>query len=513
MAEITYKISGTANTAPIITAQNALNAVADSGAGVQDTMMGLQAASTGSATGVFYLAKSVRALWTTFKAGQMAVPILAAAAAAIWAISKAWSWYKGRQDEATKATSEAAQKTDAFIQRLRQLRTAQNDITWNAQIKSLNDLASAYANAQKSADALTASQAEARSIAGAKEVSDVQADYTRRMRKATSPEDEAQIKANMQREMAAADYAAKYKEFQAQAALTGEAQTAKKQQRNALVAQQIIAEQGTPVKKSSAKISGLESTLSGMRDQFGSDKYKAVCDELVKARDHHVKLIEQQHKQLDSVNKQLAASKAEIMLLGEKDRRIKESLAALAAEAAAKSEILSLEEKHAAIQRSQADAQKIQQARQKSIADAEKKSAQELATKKAAAAAAEEASAKRLAGLKEFQAKAQGVADEATRRVMDPAYAHQQKIDAREAAREEKRFESKYQRALRAQARGGHLTKDTQDILAAGAARNLAGKAEASIAKLTGDTANNTKVIAEKVKELITKLDELLTMK
>lgn len=508
MPDIKYQIKGTAQTGPISATARAMDNLASSSSGIQDTMMGLQAASQGSSTAIFSLARGVKGLWMAFQAGSKLVPILAAIGAAIWVVSKAWSWYIGRQDEASKASDEAAKKTDAFIARLRQLRAAQAEITWDAQIKSLQSLAGAYDRAAKSAEGLAASQAEARSIAASKEESEITARYSREMRTA-APEDEAGINANMQRELAVARYAAQYRELRAQSAGTDETIAGRKAWSNELVAQRMSVETGMPVRESAGRIAGLQSQLAGARGQ--PEKYEAISKELQAARNHHVKLLALQQQQIQSIRQQEDDTKTQIKLLEEKKKRIAESLGALEAEALANNEILSLEQKRAAVQAAQKNAADLAAQRKKWL-DEEVEGLKKIAEQeKETAAARHAADAEKLAALQELQTKTKAAADEARRRVMDPQYRRDQDNAARSQSREDRIFEQRYQRALRAESRGGRLTKDTRDMLAAGRARetasnvkNAAYNLEQQMAADMGESKAYLKTIDERIEKVLT---------
>lgn len=509
MAEIKYQIKGTANTGPISTTAKALDTLSTSSSGVQDTMMGLQAASQGSVTAMFSLARGAKALWLAFQAGSKMVPILTAIAAAVWVVSRAWSFFSDRQTAATAAADEAAKKTDAFIARLRQLRNVQAEIAWDAQVKSLQKLAGAYDRAAKAAEGLAASQAEARTIAASKEESEITARYTREMRTA-APEDEAGIAANMQRELAAARYAAQYRELQAQSAGVDESIAGRKDWGNTLVASRLGVEAGLPVRESSNRIAGLQSQLAGARGQPG--KYEAISKELQTARNHHVKLLDLQQQQIQSIRQQEDETKTQIGLLEEKKKRISESLAALEAEALANNEILSLEQKRATIQAEQKNAADIAAARKKAL-DEEVEGLKKVAEQeKETAAARRAADAEKLAALQELQTKTKTAADEARRRVMDPQYRRDQDNAARSKSREDRIFEQRYQRALRTETRGGRLTKDTRDMLAAGRARDTASNVQNAAFALEQQMAADMGASKAYLKTIDERIEKVLTM-
>ncbi len=493
MAEIKYQIKGTANTGPISAMARSVELLSSSASGAQDTMMGLEAAAQGNVTAMFSMAKSVKALWTAIQAGQMAVPLLAALSAAVWALSKAWQWYKQKQEDANTAMEEAARATDNFRRQLNALRQVQQEITWDAQIKSLDTLTKSYDRAAAAADSLAKVQDEQRTYTAAAGRAEIEARGAREMREA-APEDRDTIRANMERELAAYDYQQRYSDLQTQSARLAEQRAAlgpkgAESKLSQLAYRRMMAADGRPVQDSAQNVAALEAQLKGMRGKSDTDagkaKYLEISKQLQTARAHHDKLLAQQAEMVKNLDEQIAATKQDIALLDQKETVIKNALAALDAEYQAKSELMSLEQRRAAEQQAAARAEALRAAREKA-ASAEKQAALEREKELAdAAAKARAADANRLAGLQKIAGQAQADYEEKYALATDPAARAAKRKADREAAREQSNWERQVGRAELARERqGGDISKLTphqRRILEAEEERKLAkGAADAA---------------------------------
>lgn len=493
MAEIKYQIKGTANTGPISAMARSVELLSSSASGAQDTMMGLEAAAQGNVTAMFSMAKSVKALWTAIQAGQMAVPLLAALSAAVWALSKAWQWYKQKQEDANTAMEEAARATDNFRRQLNALRQVQQEITWDAQIKSLDTLTKSYDRAAAAADSLAKVQDEQRTYTAAAGRAEIEARGAREMREA-APEDRDTIRANMERELAAFDYQQRYADLQTQSARLAEQRAAlgpkgAESKLSQLAYHRMMAADGRPVQDSAQNVAALQAQLQAAGQatdtEAGQTKYLEISKQLQAARAHHDKLLAQQAEMIKNLDAQIAATKQDIALLDQKETVIKHALAALDAEYQAKSELMSLEQRRAAEQQAAARADALRAAREKA-ASAEKQAALEREKELAdAAAKARAADANRLAGLQKIAGQAQADYEEKYALATDPAARAAKRKADRETAREQSNWERQVGRAeLALERKGGDISKLTphqRRILEAEEERKLAkGAADAA---------------------------------
>lgn len=524
MAEIKYNITGAANVGPINAATKGLDALAERSGAAQNMMQSLEAASQGNVTAMFSFARAAKALWTAIQAGQTAVPIMLAISAAVWAINKAYTFFKERADKAAEAQKNYARATDDLIVKLRAHRQTAQDISWDAQIKALDALVKAYTRAAAAAEALAKAQGEQRALKGAAGRSELEARYTREMRKA-APEERENIRANMARELAAYDYEQRRGELQAQAALIAAQRNAPETglagKLNQLVGLRLKAGWGAPVRESAQNIAALQAQLRAAGQAgggaAGKEHYGELAKQLQTAREQHAKLVAQQADFERELDEQIAATKQEIALLDQKENINNAALAALDAEYIAKSELLSLEERRAAEQKAAADAEALRS--QRADADAEKSQAalrkeKELAD---AAAKARAADADRLAKLKDIAAQAQAEAEKKYALATDPAARAAARREARETARKESDWERQVARAESALKREGgareKLTPSQRRVLEAEDERRLAKEATYAARKLEIQMADDIGKSRVTLDEIRASLERNLSMR
>lgn len=462
MAEIKYQIKGTANTGPISATARSVELLSSSASGAQDTMMGLEAAAQGNVTAMFSLAKSVKALWTAIQAGQMAVPLLAALSAAVWALSKAWQWYKQKQEDANTAMEEAGRKMDQLLQRLKELRKpVEIKLNLDKEKRDLDELTARFDHLKKAMqDSAAAGQAgrQAQTAQRLALIDKVAAE---------DPDQSAGNQMKYDRQRQAVNDAAEAAEIEAQRTdatqrrLLIEREIAALQKQQAPAAALTAAQADVAAKQAAMKNLPRDASVQGTKARVeAGTEYKKAQAELQRitaeeaARQKHISdIIEARQYELDQLRTEQTLINA--------------NNAALQARNAAEREGLNLKE------------------RQLAVTLADKSASEAKAAADAAAAKARAADANRLAGLQKIAGQAQADYEEKYALATDPAARAAKRKADRETAREQSNWERQVNRAeLALERKGGDISKLTphqRRILEAEEERKLAkGAADAA---------------------------------
>jgi len=496
MAKIKYDIGGKADVKPIQQTAGAIDTLATTSTGIQDTFMGLEAASRGSTTALFNLARGFKGLWASIKAGQMAVPWMLAISVAVMAVSKAWQWYKGKQEEATKAAEEAQEKFLRLIARLRELRKVTREaLTIDAYNKQLDGLSKHFQDAADKAKLLADNAAALRQVQLQQQLAAVDSDTASRQTGDPAADAAVNLAADRRRQ-----------ELQTAAELADlEARRADLADQRARAEQQIKYFEGarktsqTQIQRSASRVQAAESDVAAAR-AGDPEKHIEAVKALKAQRAEHQKLIEAEAARQKVIDVTVAAQREVLAQLVAENSILDENVKLVDAQRKAREAELALRQKQLA-------ASETDTKRQAQIADLKKKSA---AAQKAADAQAE-ASAARIAQLREIEAKAGAAYAEGRKQITDPAYARSKRMAEREQARDERTWENTVSRAQRAAARGGRITQDTRDILDAARNQRLAGAAGKAAGSLEDQMAAATKSSAASLKNIEDKIEHLLT--
>lgn len=496
MPQIKYQISGSANTAPIAQTAGAIDTLATTSTGVQDAFMGLEAASRGSTTAIFSLARGVKGLIASIKAGQMAVPWMLAISVAIMAVTKAWDWYKGRQEAASKAAQEAQDKFVNLIQRLRELRkVTQEALTLDSYNKQLEGLSKHFQDAAEKAKRLADNAAALRQVKVQQQLAAVDAETAGKLTGNAANDAAVNLAADRRRQ-----------EIQVAAELADlEARRAELADQRARAEQQIKYFEGArktaqaQIQRSAGRVQAAEQNLVSARGNI--DEQEKAKKALDAQRAEHQKLVEAEAARQKVIDATVAAQRDVLNQLVAENGILDENVKLVEAQRKAREAELALREK-------QLTAAEGDRARQAQIADLKKKQAE---AQKAADAQAE-ASAARIAKLRDIEAKAGEAYAEGRKKITDPAYARQQRMEEREKARDERQWNAKVARAERAAARGGPLTKDTKDILEAARNQKLAAAAGKTAQTLEQKMAQDMTESKTSLKNIEQKIEKLLTM-
>lgn len=455
MAEIKYQIKGTANTGPISATAKSVELLSSSASGAQDTMMGLEAAAQGNVTAMFSLAKSIKAMWVAVKAGQMAIPILAAVTAVVWAASKAWEWWNKKQDEANEAMEKAGVKMDALIQRLRELRKpVEVKLNLDKEKRALDELSAKFDHLKKSMQDSAAAGAAGRQAQTEQHLALIDKVA------AEDPDQSAGNQLKYDRQRQAVKDAAEAAEIEAQRAdatqrrLLIEREIAALQKQQAPAAALAAAQANVAAKQAVLKNLPRDSSEQGTRAKGDAEEeYQKAQAELQRVTAEE----EARQKQISDI---IASRQYELDLLRTEQNLITANNAALQARNAAEREGLNLKERELAV----------------TLAD--KAASEAKAAADAAAAKARAADANRLAGLQKIAGQAQADYEKKYALATDPAARAAQRKADREAAREQSNWERQVGRAeLALERKGGDISKLTphqRRILEAEEERKLA---------------------------------------
>lgn len=492
MADIKYQIKGTAQTGPISATARSLEALSEQGGGVQNMMMGLQAASQGSVTAVFSLARSVKALWTAIAAGQMAVPLFAAIAAAAWAAGKAWEWWNKKQDEANEAVEAAGKKMDTLIQRMRELRKpVQVKLNLDRTKQDVESLVKLFDTLNTRADAASESGRQLRQSQTETKLAVIDKVA------AADPNQSAANQIVYERQRQAVNDAAAAAEIDAsRAELAG---------RRLRIEQEISNLQGRAA-QTPAAIGIADRRVRTAKDNVAAArgdpvKHKEAVQQLEDARAEQARIRAEEEARQKNIVNLISQRSYELKQLQNEQKIIEATKSAVDARNAAERETLNLKERQAA------------------AAEKEKKAAEDLAAKKkskaeaeAAAAAKAESDEKRLGGLRSVEGAASAAAGQMRDRATDPQARAAARAADREAAREKSNWEKQVARAEKAKERGGTLTRHTRDVLKAAEMEKLAGQAGAAADQLENQMASSLTDIEQNTQKMLAKIEKVLTL-
>lgn len=507
MSKIKYEIGGKADVKPIKETASSLDSLGATGSGVQSVMVGMQNAVDGNTSAVFNLARGFKYLWEVLKKGKTANIWLLAITVAVTALMWAFNKYTKKQAEAAKAAKEAQEKFVNLITRLRELRKVTREaLTLDAYNKQLDGLSKHFQDAADKAKVLADNAAALRQVQLQQQLAAVDADTAGRQTGDPASDAAVNLAADRRRQ-----------ELQTAAELADlEARRADLADQRARAEQQIKYFEGarktsqTQIQRSVGRVQTAESDVAAAR---AGDPEKHI--EAVKALDAqraaHQKLIEAEAARQKVIDVTVAAQREVLAQLVAENSILDENVKLVDAQRKAREAELALRQKQLA-------ASDTDTKRQAQIADLKKKSA---ALQKAADAQAEAAAA-RIAQLREVEAEAGEAYAEGRKQITDPAYARQQRIAERDKARDERAWNNKVSRAQRAAARaqrvasrpasrGGRITKDTRDILVAARNQRLAGAAGKAAGSLEEQMAADTKSSAASLKNIESKIEQLLT--